>query len=512
MSGMAPRVSVVIASFPEVDRAALVSLDRQTLPTTDFEILVGDDGGDRDASRRLGDLVAHRPNVRSLALDGASGQTALRMLIESARGEYVLLLAGERHLLPDALARLCQVADDGEADVCIGLTGQRGTRPAQVAAQGGAALTEVGAHDPLRLGGAGRLHRRTALHAQVDVPTGSLEELDVAATLAASRVVAFTAAPMFLDGAEVDDSVPREQAHSPVVARVSTARWDSGVLLLSIKVTGALAAEAACGLSVFCPASGIEWPLADADVARTPAADPQMVQLEARLDPERLAGGHPLDEGIWWPSLRAGLSETKAEPVLLRATPRRAAGATHTVRPAVSFSEAGRLGIDVGGLRHQLVHRLPARDVQVTESARGSLLTGPVPGLDLPAGTRLEGLLRVKYHPVIAWLESDSSGAVTLTAWVSGLPGSKRLATRFTPAPFAPARARLVVDSLGGMQVRALATKTRAPAGQGGAGSSKPVATAPADPRRVLPVAAGAARRVRRATRKSGAAIRRRLR
>jgi hypothetical protein len=108
--------------------------------------------------------------------------------------------------------------------------------------------------------------------------------------------------------------------------------------------------------------------------------------------------------------------------------------------------------------------------------------------IDLPESARVEGRLRLGDLPVNAWLERDG-GVPVLRAWVSGLPGSSKLAVRITRAPYSPLGARLVVDGVGGMRIR---PRQQKPAAKAPTAASAPPRTVASTARRLL----GRARRL----------------
>lgn len=457
----APRVSVVIPSLDAVSRRGLSSLDQQTLGTAEFDVLIGDDGEDAAQSGRLADLAAHRTNVhRFETAPGSAPADRLRAGLSAAGGDFVLVLRGDRRLAPAGLAALCALADKADAEVCIGLTGRAGERPPHSPVPGSADHADLRAGHPLRDRFHGRMVRRELLLSDAARTAGPPEEWESAATDAAARVAAVATQPVFLDGRSGRGATGPADGSSRGVA-VTGSRLDcrDGALTIAVQVT---APEGVTGrglsASVFSEETGIEWAVPDSDVA---AQDDGTTRI--RFDLERLLAGGPVPEGLWWPVVHADLGEG---PVAtgIRVAPRRAAGASYAKRPIVTFVRRGQLGVDVGGLRHQLVRRVPAGTARVVEDARGSLLTASVPGVDVSEGVRLEGTVRLgKGHglPLKAWLEREEAGTARLTSWLSGLQGAAPLFTRFTPAQHAPARALLVIGPTGQMELRKAVPRRR---------------------------------------------------
>ncbi|MFC6042165.1 glycosyltransferase [Nocardioides hankookensis] len=412
------RVSVLVPPAAAGSRSLLASLDRQTLPAAEFEVLIGDDERDPDLTARLDDLVAHRTNVARVPVP--VGGDVAATLLDRASGEYVVAVPADRVFTPDALALLCDRADATGADVCLGLTGRAGSRPAGLPS------------DPDRLAGpAGGLRRRRATTAAqvADDLAGADATADGAAAVASTLC--------FVDGTPPDRPAPPEADRS-VRARVVRATWTDGVLEVVAKLTEPSDDVRA---SVYSDRTGVEWPLTDVQV------DGERVTL--RIDPSSVPGVGTLPDGTWWPSLRIG----GRSPVLLGGRPQKVHGASVRERTVISFSGARkRVGLDVGGHAHQPIRRLDPSVTSVVEDSRGSLLTSRLKKIDLAPGSRPTGELRLGRMPVVAWLEHDGTGPV-LRAWVSGLAGESSLYTRFGHAHFAPTGTRLVVDGVGAMTV-----------------------------------------------------------
>lgn len=419
------RVTVIVPPSAAGSRELLASLDRQTLPAADFEILVGDDERSPELTARLADLERHRTNlVRVTVADGAE-----EALLARATGEYVVGVPDGRSLTPTALAVLTELADATGADLVAGLTGQVGVRPERPQDPAGSLPAT-----------AGRLRRRTATTA-ADLTA----DLDRAAAEAGAGVVTTLC---FLD-ASADGSVDPAAApadHAEPVA-AGDATWRDGVLHVSVVASGPVRA------SIYSAATGVEWPLGE--------ASERDGSVTFRLDPEDVPGLGPLPVGTWWPTLRVG---DAGAPALVEAAAARAHGATFRDRTTVSFAEGRRLGVDVGAGSRQPIRRLDPARTTVVEDSRGSLLTAPVGNLDLAPGAQVTGWLRLGKMPVVAWLEHVEGTGPVLRAWVSGLAGESTLHTRFGRAQYAPVGAQLVIDGVGTMTVTPVAKDVPAPA------------------------------------------------
>lgn len=414
---MPVRVTVVIAPNAASSRGLLASVDRQSLPAADLEVLVGDDEQSPELTSLLDDLAAHRTNLTRVPVP--AGTDPAEALLARASGEYVVALRPKRTLTDDALERLADRADASAADVCRGLTGRAGVRPARLAAPG-----ELP-------GPAGALRRRAGLTA--DVLAADLAG-DDAPDDGATAVVAD--ALCFLDGGKAGGRPAETAGDAQALAqRVS---WRDGVLEVVADLTEPAVEVTA---SVFHPATGVEWQLTDASVAGG--------QVTFRLDPEDVAGRGPLPDGLWWPSLRLGTDRV----LLVSASEQVAHGGTLRGRTVVSHAREQRLAVDVGGGGRQPIRRLDPAATTVVEDSRGSLLTSPVANIDLAPGQRVTGELRLGKMPVVAWLEHLNGTGPVLRAWVSGLAGESTLETRFSSAPFAPTGTQLEIDGVGAMKV-----------------------------------------------------------
>lgn len=120
---MAIRVSVVVPVYrpgAAID-PLIASIDRQTLPSDEFEVLLCDDGSGEQTAEQLAGIAADRPNVRvlSLAHTGWPG-TPRNHGIDAAAGTYVQFVDQDDHLFDAALERLCDFADRNGSDVVVG--------------------------------------------------------------------------------------------------------------------------------------------------------------------------------------------------------------------------------------------------------------------------------------------------------------------------------------------------------------------------------------------------------
>lgn len=123
MTGTSPRATVVVPTFNSGhDLAGLISsLDRQSLPPGEFEVVLVDDGS-TDGTERLVDRIAEvRPNVRSahVAASGWPGKPR-NVGLDLARGDYVYFVDHDDFLGTKALERMTDYAREHDSDVVIG--------------------------------------------------------------------------------------------------------------------------------------------------------------------------------------------------------------------------------------------------------------------------------------------------------------------------------------------------------------------------------------------------------
>jgi poly(ribitol-phosphate) beta-N-acetylglucosaminyltransferase len=120
---VAIRVSVVVPVFEPgaAIEPLIASLDRQSMPAEQFEVLLCDDGSGGETREQLAALARDRPNVRVLTLEhtGWPG-TPRNHGIDAAAGTYIQFVDQDDHLFDHALERLCDYADRNGSDVVVG--------------------------------------------------------------------------------------------------------------------------------------------------------------------------------------------------------------------------------------------------------------------------------------------------------------------------------------------------------------------------------------------------------
>ena len=126
------KMSVVVAVYNTGDylEPALASLVAQSLPPSEYEVILVDDGSDDVVTAaRLDHAAAVHPHVRAIHIRNSGWPGKPRNVgIAAARGEYVYLMDHDDLLAPEALERMYAMASRNDADVVIGKIAGRGRR------------------------------------------------------------------------------------------------------------------------------------------------------------------------------------------------------------------------------------------------------------------------------------------------------------------------------------------------------------------------------------------------
>jgi glycosyltransferase involved in cell wall biosynthesis len=120
LTGQTPKVSIIIATYSPGDaiNRVIESLDAQTLPQVDFEVIFVDDGSPDDTYDRLCRITSARPNMRVFQIANSGWPSRPRNVgIGHARGEYVMFMDHDDSLYPDGLRRAYEYAVENDADV-----------------------------------------------------------------------------------------------------------------------------------------------------------------------------------------------------------------------------------------------------------------------------------------------------------------------------------------------------------------------------------------------------------
>jgi glycosyltransferase involved in cell wall biosynthesis len=115
------KVSIIIAAYnsdPDRLDRLMTSLDAQSMPAQEFEVVFVDDGSTDDTRSRLDALAGVRSNVIVQTIPNSGWASRPRNVgIGLARGEYLLFMDHDDELFPRALERAYEFGRDHRADV-----------------------------------------------------------------------------------------------------------------------------------------------------------------------------------------------------------------------------------------------------------------------------------------------------------------------------------------------------------------------------------------------------------
>ncbi|MFT4213509.1 MAG: glycosyltransferase family A protein [Microbacterium sp.] len=117
------KVSIVVPTYCSGEHLddLVASVDAQTMPQHDIEVLLIDDGSPDDTYARLEGFARTRPNYRAFRLPPSGWPSRPRNHgIDEARGEYVVFVDHDDRLFPDALRAAYALASRARADVLDG--------------------------------------------------------------------------------------------------------------------------------------------------------------------------------------------------------------------------------------------------------------------------------------------------------------------------------------------------------------------------------------------------------
>ena len=421
-----------------VDPAAVLpafvrSVDAQTLPAAEFELVVVDASSDGSFGR-LQQLAERRPNVTVLRADAeATEPDRIGVALERATGEYVVVVGQEQQLAPRALEVLLEIARRTEADVVLG-------RVAGAAASGSAVLAEDADRlDPSEIDPTGCLAM-----VRKSVPAGHAH-----AGAALLDLPAFTGAAATVSAVGRYACASTEAASPPSSLDVSVAppeyRWRDGMLHIAAEVR--LLESPSPALRMWLVVARGQAEIALPATIEPGERDGMTTRVSAVLDPMTAEAGHPLEDGPWGLLLRlAGPRGEVTAP--LPAGPTRSAVVAG--RPYVVGARAGAAYLDAGAVQTSVVGAVPKSQAAVVESEHGSLLTLDYPALHTHGDAVLDGRLLLGTFGLPARLICHG-GRARFEAYVGALAGVSNLAVVVGGGEPVPTGFRLRVGGTGEM-------------------------------------------------------------
>jgi glycosyltransferase involved in cell wall biosynthesis len=118
-----PKISVIVPTFApgELLNRVVRSIETQTMPAEDFEVIFVDDGSPDDTWQRLENIRDSHRNVRIERIEHSGWPSKPRNVgLELSRGEYVLFMDHDDELYPRALEAGYAMAAGNGADVLNG--------------------------------------------------------------------------------------------------------------------------------------------------------------------------------------------------------------------------------------------------------------------------------------------------------------------------------------------------------------------------------------------------------
>jgi hypothetical protein len=432
---MPPRTSVIVDLDPDASSLAdlVRSLDAQSADTSDFEVIFAGIDAVSDVGRRLAVLAGRRPNI---GVSDARPADA----VSTAPGSWVLpvssqLCAAGIRLHPQALARLAAAGETHRSDAVLGRVDvAAGSRACDLLVGDTARLDAVPSEalDPALV-----LYRREFAQARGVGSTAS-EIAGVLAGAAVSGVGSYPAARLPGD--------PPPPADAPSVAEVS-AVWQDGVAVITVSGRAVAGApDRSAVLSVRHQADGLElWLPGDGRV------DPDgAFSVTAPADPRPAALGGALASGQW--AVRVGVHGSAGAWSARVPVPGAQLGPAVIDGLLVAVDRGGSsFVLDVGATRGSVVGRLAARDVEIAETWRGTLLNAAIPDVAVTGASQTPGHVLLGKFALPARIES-ADGTARLTCYLSGLAGRSSISTRFG-GPAAATGLDLVIDAVGAMTV-----------------------------------------------------------
>jgi hypothetical protein len=428
-------VSVLVATrnpgslLPDLVR----SIDAQTLPSAEFEVVLVDASSDGSAAR-LQQLAGRRPNVTVVAADAAGAEAErLDTALQRSTADHVLVLGQRHRLAPRALELLLDAARRTEADLVLG-------RVVTVMTSGSAVVPDDA--DRLDVSGvtpAGclALIKRSLLAGRAQ-PGAAL--LDVAALLGGAGTV--SAVGRYACAIEHGRPVVQTEA---VSLESPAYRWGDGELHLTLRMGLAEAASTV-------PRAWLVLSQGPAEVA-VPATvhrdegEGTRLTASVALDPRTAEGGSPFQDGQWLLRLRL---VWPGHEVTVPLPPGPARSAVLSGRPYVVRRAGLGLQLDAGATQSSVIGPVAKSRSSITESARGILVTLEYPTLHVPDDAVLDARLLLDRFSLPARLVCEGGNA-RLEAYASSLAGTSTVAVVAGGGAPVPTGLRLRVSGTGAM-------------------------------------------------------------
>ena len=449
-------VSVIVPVVDDLEQVMNLvrSLDRQTLPSDDFEVVLhGADG--RAGLDELDALAAHRSNVKVVRSTDRA-----RNLLAAAEGDFVLMVDHDETLFPGALARLHHFAQQHGVDAVIARAVAPGmSAPAELWTD--AALLENAHIVPARISPAdlagGQLFVRRDLAKLTD--NLSLETTSTRVGVLGSHAITLRAG---------QQAGPPAAQTGPVgpAATVESADWRDGSLHLLLRTVGPGPASGK-GRAVLqlAHADTQETFLLPADIlpARVPDESPSEgspggseLLVQAAIAPTRTpAEGQQLAAGSWHLSvvLAAGAETLPPTPIRWSPCPPALIGSIAVVpAPTTTANGPQLLTLDVGPMHHPLLTNLEPAAGMVIESVAGSKLVLNLPQLEVFGTDGIDGFIALDKMRLPARIRVRN-GRAQLVAIVSGLAGTPVLSAQFGPGPLRTTGLSLQITGIGAMSL-----------------------------------------------------------
>jgi hypothetical protein len=444
---MPPRISVI--AHVDSNDSALVdlveSLDTQSLSSSDFRLIFLVAAADTQLRRRLDHLAARRPNVVVSpfeedcfdALQSTSAAVATPSVLPLSRQ----LQGGTTRLHREALQRLSDFLETEDCDVVLARASWSSAQtPVPFEFRHDVARTDEETARKL-LGSAALGYRTEFLRTH-----GLLRDADASERMepGAARIGILGSYPITVHRSE-DKDAPHPAGEDASRVRINgvQASWRHGRILLTARTEGT-ENELTVELSIRERVTGLEyWLPSSSDAPGTWELDVRSASL-----------GAPLADGRW--SVMSNVYA--AGGVTIARSPFPATSLVTGIvdgRPVVPADVKGGFVIDSGATHFSPVASLDSDQVQITEDARGALLTAQLPNLHTTGWGDLAGALILDSFRLPARLVADEHGA-RVECFISSLAGESVLSTQFGSSPAAPTGLSLVINAVGGMSVTAV--------------------------------------------------------